>query len=196
MGERREVAAAILERYRAAGCAEKGHILDELTATTGWYRMHAVRALRMPALTTKTAASPSADVPAVAPPSAQLAAHRRQYAGIRDALIALWEASDRVCEKRLKVMIPALRPALETLGRLSPSRDERALILAVSAATIDPATFGLTQVSIVQRLLRTSVEPASTTPYERPEPVDGTTCGEHSAPPTGPPSQRAGNIPS
>ena len=45
MGARREVLAAVAERYRAAGRREKGRILDELCATTGWHRKHAVRAL-------------------------------------------------------------------------------------------------------------------------------------------------------
>src|SRR5262245_26569819 len=49
----------------------------------------------------------------------------------------LWEASDRVCGKRLKVMIPALLPALERHGRLTLSRSERVLVLSASAATID-----------------------------------------------------------
>jgi len=49
----------------------------------------------------------------------------------------LWEASDRVCGKRLKVMIPALLPALDRHGRLTLSCNERALVLSVSAATID-----------------------------------------------------------
>jgi hypothetical protein len=30
---------------------------------------------------------------------------RRKYASVRDALIALWEASDPVCDKRLVSMI-------------------------------------------------------------------------------------------
>ena len=37
---------AVAERYRGAGRREKGRILDELCATTGWHRKHAVRALR------------------------------------------------------------------------------------------------------------------------------------------------------
>jgi len=44
MGARREVLAAVAERYRAAGRCEKGRMLDELCATTGWHRKHAFRA--------------------------------------------------------------------------------------------------------------------------------------------------------
>jgi hypothetical protein len=46
MGARREVVSAVVERYRSAGRREKGRILHELTAVTGWHRKHSVRALR------------------------------------------------------------------------------------------------------------------------------------------------------
>src|SRR5262252_6998106 len=46
MGAGREVVSAVAERYRSAKRAGKGRILDELCATTGWHRKHAVRALR------------------------------------------------------------------------------------------------------------------------------------------------------
>jgi hypothetical protein len=52
-------------------------------------------------------------------------------------LIALWEASDRLCGKRLVIMIPTLLPALERHGRLQLTAEERALLLRASAATID-----------------------------------------------------------
>src|SRR6202008_3556422 len=58
-------------------------------------------------------------------------------ATIKDALTALWEASDRVCGKRLKVMIPILLPALEQHGRLQLGQPDRDRVLAISAATID-----------------------------------------------------------
>jgi hypothetical protein len=122
MGARREVLSAVAERYRLAGRGEKGRILDELTAVTGWHRKHAVRALRRHG----TAGTE------------ERRSRKRKYdATIQDAVTALWEASDRVCGKRLKVMIPALLPALERHGRLTLSRNERALLLSVSAATID-----------------------------------------------------------
>lgn len=121
MAARREVTAAVAERYRAAGRREKGRILDELCATTGWHRKHALRVFR-----------------AKAQPASEPKPRERRYgASVKDALVALWEASDRVCGKRLKPMIPVLLPALTRHGRLKPTQEERAELLSVSAATID-----------------------------------------------------------
>jgi hypothetical protein len=122
MRSRREVVSAVAERYRAAGRIEKGRILDELCAVMGWHRKHAIRAL---AFSNEK------------PESSRPRCRRGTYRPIREALIALWEASDRLCGKRLVVMIPTLLPALERHGRLKLSRDERSLVLRVSAATID-----------------------------------------------------------
>jgi len=88
MGARREVVAAVAQRYRSAKRAEKARILDELCATTGWHRKHAVRALRQ----RKAAALDFNGGPRE---------RRRRYdATSKNALTALWEASDRVCGKR------------------------------------------------------------------------------------------------
>jgi hypothetical protein len=45
MGARHELTAAVVERYRSVGREDKGRILDELCAVTGWHRKHAVRTL-------------------------------------------------------------------------------------------------------------------------------------------------------
>ena len=138
MGARREVVWAVAQRYGAAGRREKGRILDELTATTGWHRKHAVRALSAVAASRTGRLQPCEETPRTVDGRAQPPiGRRRKYAGARDALIALWEASDRVCGKRLVAMIPALLPALERHGRLRPTSEERKLLLSVSAATID-----------------------------------------------------------
>lgn len=126
MGARREVQASVAERYRSVGRSEKGRILDELCKVTGWHRKHAVRAL--------------ADQPLMGPLMYPAGGRRRKPtygATIKDALVALWEASDRICGKRLKVMIPTLLPALERHGRLRLDKTGRGQLLAVSAATID-----------------------------------------------------------
>ena len=122
MGARREITAAVVDRYRSAGRVDKGRILDELCAVTGWHRKHTVRALA---------------IHVAISPEARRQRSRTYGATISDALVALWEASDRICGKRLKVMIPTLLPSLERHGRLKLDHADRALVLGVSAATID-----------------------------------------------------------
>ena len=58
-------------------------------------------------------------------------------AAVTEGLIVLWEASDRMCGKRLKALLPTLVPALEHHGHLSLDPAVRERLLAVSAATID-----------------------------------------------------------
>jgi hypothetical protein len=125
MGARREVLSAVAERYRSARRWEKGRILDELCATVGWHRKHAVRALGRHG---------TAMVAGVE----ERRSRRRKYdATIKDAVTALCEASDRVCGKRLVVMISTLLPALERHGRLKLDETDRERVLAISAATLD-----------------------------------------------------------
>ena len=87
---------------------------------TGWHRKHAVRALRQ---------HEPVGLNGVEAPRER---SRKYGATIKDALTALWEASDRVCGKRLKVMIPILLPALEQHGRLKLGLADRDRVLAIS----------------------------------------------------------------
>jgi hypothetical protein len=52
-------------------------------------------------------------------------------------VIVLWEASDRICGKRLKALFPVLLPALERHEHLRLEPAIRAKVTAISATTID-----------------------------------------------------------
>ena len=79
MGARREITAAISERYRSAGWTQKGRILDELCEITGWHRKHAIRTLAV-----------RKAFPSRVPPDAPLRREPTYGATIKDALVALW----------------------------------------------------------------------------------------------------------
>ena len=84
---RTEVLRAIRNRYREASKKDKSRMLDEFVAIAGCHRKHAVRLLRR------------GDEPtARSVPKGQ----RIYDEAVREALTVVWEASDRICGKRLK----------------------------------------------------------------------------------------------
>jgi hypothetical protein len=121
MATRAELLAAIKTRYRASGMVEKRRILDEFVAVAGYHRKHAIRLLREKPLPTSVTHQP----------------YRVYGAGVREALVVLWEASDRLCSKRLKPMLPLLLPSLVQHGKFELDDEVRTRLLTVSAATID-----------------------------------------------------------
>jgi len=138
---RAELADVVRSRYANATTKEKRRILEEFIAATGYHSKSALRVLNTP-----------------------LERKRRQIRtrsplydeAARCALIVLWEASDRICGKRLKALLPVLLPALERNGHLKLDAEIRAKVLSMSAATID-------------RLLRT---PRQATGAKKPRRVD------------------------
>src|SRR5471030_1884623 len=121
MTTRKELVAALQLRYGSATFSERIKILDEFVALTAYHRKHAIRLLR---------AKPSA-------PEATRE-HKRLYdEAVRQALTVLWEAADRICGKRLKVLIPMLVDAMERHGHLDLDPVIKARLFQVSAATID-----------------------------------------------------------
>ena len=122
MATRDELIAATAARYAASDKRHRGLILDEFTSISGFHRKHASRLLRLGPSTSRSGPRPS----------------RRLYdAATREALVLFWEASDRVCGKRLRAMLPMLVVAMERHGHVALAPDVRTGILAMSAATID-----------------------------------------------------------
>src|ERR1700680_1433473 len=119
---RADLTNAIRRRYRSATSKEKRKILDEFIAITGYHPKSAIRVLNGRPTTKRrqTRIRPSLYDEAA-----------------RAALIVLWEASDRVCGKRLRALVPILLPALERNGHLKLGEAIRPKILSMSASTID-----------------------------------------------------------
>ncbi len=118
----REYLEAIRSRYEKATKEEKGRILDEFTKTTGIHRKSLIRLLNhsTPRGSTKRRGRP------------------REY-GVQmvEALRSVWEASDRLCSKRLQPFIPELVQLLRRCGERLMSADIEAQACRMSASTID-----------------------------------------------------------
>lgn len=122
MAMRDELLEALTARYREASRAEKGRILTEFASVTCYHRKHPARVLRATSRPDRSRPRPE----------------RRVYdEAVREALIVLWEASDRICGKRLKALIPMLLAAMERHGHLALDAEVRARLETISAATID-----------------------------------------------------------
>jgi len=77
---------------------------------------------------------------------------RRIYdQAVRDALVVVWEASDRICGKRLKALMPILVDAMERHGHLELAPEIRGRLLAMSAATIDRALHAVREQAVGRR---------------------------------------------
>ncbi len=123
MTTRKELIEAVGARYRSSPRSERKKILDEFVALTGCHRKHAIRTLSR---------EPTGEHEA--------AARKRVYdEAVRQTLIMLWEAGDRVCGKRLRALIPVLIDAMERHGHLELDPIVKDKLLQVSAATIDRA---------------------------------------------------------
>jgi hypothetical protein len=124
MATRDELVRAVSERYGQGSRVERGRILDEFAAVTGLHRKHAMRLLRGRTPGRRFGPRPG----------------RRVYdVAVREALIVVWEASDRVCGKRLRPLVPLLIEAMERHRHLQLAPEIRGGLLSMSAATIDRA---------------------------------------------------------
>jgi hypothetical protein len=146
---KREVLVVLRERYHQASKVEKTRILDEFVAVTGCHRKHAVRLL--------TSLCPT--VPNLS------AADRRIYdEAVRQALVTLWEAADRICGKRLKAILPSLITALEKHGHLTLDTTVRQRLLAASPATIDRLLTSVRRTASHRKKRKTATKPSKQIP--------------------------------
>ncbi len=118
---KQEIVATIRDRYQQSSKKEKGRILDEFTAITGHHRKHGIRLLSQPGNEVRE----------------QVVGRRIYDEAVREAVIVIWEASDRICGKRLKAALPNLVDSMERHGHLELDPEVKSRLLSASAATLD-----------------------------------------------------------
>jgi hypothetical protein len=116
------------QRYGGLSAAGKKALVDELVVITGYHRKSVLRALNRRPI--------SADGDGI---SGEPQRHHRCRYGpeVMEALVPLWEASDRLCGKRLQALLPLLLESLERHGHLALDPEVREKLLTISSATFD-----------------------------------------------------------
>ena len=146
---RRELVEALRQRYAAATREEKSRILSEFATVSGLHRKSAIRVL-------------NAEAELV--PAKRRGRPRVYDLAVEQALIVMWEASDRICGKRLKALLPVLAEAMEKHGHLSIDAAVKKQLLELSAATIDRLLAPTRKVAGPNRARRRPSRPKSKMP--------------------------------
>jgi hypothetical protein len=126
IAERQAITKEMAQRYRRASKRERGRMLDELCALTGYNRSYAARLLRA-----KARGRP--------PRRKQKRRGRGPLYGpeLMAPLTKVWATLGGICGKRLAAVMGTTVAALERHGELELTDEARAQLLAMSAATID-----------------------------------------------------------
>lgn len=125
MAERKAVTKQMVKRYKKAGKSEKGTMLDELCALTGWTRRHARRALTQ--AKNQPSPPPRRERPRIYGPE------------VLEALRFVWATLNGPAGKRLAPFMADAVEALERHGKLNLDHEVRSKLLQMSSARIDRA---------------------------------------------------------
>ncbi len=117
-----EYAEAVRGRYLRSSKKTKTRILEEFVATTGLHRKAVIRLLNRVS----------------EPVRSKRRGRPRLYdLEVMAALNVAWEATDRLCSRRLQPFLPELVAILKAKGELRVSKETEAQLCRLSASTID-----------------------------------------------------------
>jgi hypothetical protein len=136
MKARQEVTGATAGQYRGASKKDKGKILDQFIASTGYSRWYARLVLRHEGRRLQT------DKKTILLVVREKSPRPRQRVSLYDekvqtALVKLWRIMDYICGKRLQPLLPELITVLERHNEFHCDGETRAKLLRISAASID-----------------------------------------------------------
>ena len=121
-GSVKEYLEAVQGRYQKATRQEKGRILDEFVRVTGYHRKAAIRLLAR----------------GYEKGGTNRPGRPKEYGlEVLAALKRVWEASDRMCSRRLQPFLPELVRVLEQHGELAVPMEIKDQLCRMSQATID-----------------------------------------------------------
>lgn len=125
MREKRPVIREVGERYLDGGKKEKGEILDEICALTGYDRCYASQLLKHQKSAVRKRGR------------ARSKRERKYDEKVVSALKQIWVIMDCVCGKRLAPGLREIIRVLEKHGELTLKAETRKKVESISAATID-----------------------------------------------------------
>jgi len=116
-----EYTQALRSRYFRSSKEEKGKMLDEFTQVTGLHRKAAIRLLNR-------LSSPGGNKRRGRP---------GMYKDVKQSLTAIWEASDRLCSRRLQPFLPEMIKVLRRHGEQVIDAATETQLCRMSPSTID-----------------------------------------------------------
>ena len=129
---RKRITQEVAKRYKKASKKEKGRMLDEFCALTGYNRSYAAGVLRK---------GPPAKGRGKRTPLRPVGPRRGRRpiytAEVRKHLVKVWAVLDCPCGKRLVAAMPHTLEALERFGEIRLEDEVREKLLALSASTCD-----------------------------------------------------------
>ena len=135
MKEKKKAVVILAPRYQKARKKQKGKMLDEFIALTGYCRTHASYVLNMHGKRKRI--SKKTVIQADVRKSGHRGRKKTYTDDVKKALIKIWYIMDCICGKRLAPVMGPIVQKLEDFDEITIAEDTRAKLTGMSASTID-----------------------------------------------------------
>lgn len=140
MREKKKAVVILAPRYQKARKKQKGKMLDEFIALTGYCRTHASYVLNMHGKCKRI--SKNRVIQADVRKTGRRGRKKTYTDEVKKALIKIWYIMDCICGKRLAPVMGPIVQKLEDFAEISLAEDTRTKLISMSASTMDRLTAG------------------------------------------------------